>query len=176
MGSRNFPMTQPEQFLLEITQILFSEDGSVLNLSAQSRRLSLHKQNIVKVIVRPMVSRPVSSRHLGPANNFLFPSLEIIFSQFRVIYYDAPSLTRRWVCNVLVQLLLCFASAVSHGPVGSRSSSPYSYLSITGWPLYTPGHDFPFSSPLTIRRDTLEVFCRRVYPLGFYRNVLTHYI
>jgi hypothetical protein len=35
---------------------------------------------------------------------------------------------------------------------------PYSYPLGTGWPSYNPGHWVPFSSPLTTRRVTVEVF------------------
>jgi hypothetical protein len=41
--------------------------------------------------------------------------LEIFFRQLRVCYFVAPSLTRGWVCNLL--LLLVLASAVPLGPV-----------------------------------------------------------
>jgi hypothetical protein len=39
-----------------------------------------------------------------------------------------------------------------------RARSPYLYPPGTGWPSYTPRHWFPFSSPPTTRRATVEVF------------------
>jgi hypothetical protein len=71
----------------------------------------------VKVTLRPTVSRPVRigvRRPPGTRDQFFFP-LEIFFRQFRVCYFVAPSLTRGWVCNLLLLLLL--ASAVPLGSV-----------------------------------------------------------
>jgi hypothetical protein len=47
-------------------------------------------------------------------------STEIIFRQLRVSYYGAPSLTIRRVYNLLAQLLLGFASAVTLGSKSRR--------------------------------------------------------
>jgi hypothetical protein len=85
----------------------------------------------------------------------------------------APSLTRGWICNLLVQLTLGLARAITLGsrlelrPYFTvsfetfstwRARSPYLYLPGTGWPNYTPRHCVPFSSPLTARKDKVEVF------------------
>jgi hypothetical protein len=66
-----------------------------------------------KVKLRPTASRPVclGARHPSGARNQLFYLLEIFFRQLRVCYFVEPSLTRVWVCNLL--LLLVLASAVS---------------------------------------------------------------
>jgi hypothetical protein len=39
-----------------------------------------------------------------------------------------------------------------------RARSPYLYLPGTEWPIYTPRHWVPFSSPLTTRRATVKIF------------------
>jgi hypothetical protein len=82
---------------------------------------------------------------------------------------------REWVCNL--QLLLFLASAVilrseSRGSHAHISLSPIRdspklegqvpvftvYPTGTGWSSYNPRHWFPFSSPPTTRRATVEVF------------------
>jgi hypothetical protein len=55
----------------------------------------------------------VSGSHLEPMARFLFSVW-----QLWVTWCGAPSLTRGWVCNLLVQLLLCLARAVT---LGSKS-------------------------------------------------------
>jgi hypothetical protein len=52
---------------------------------------------------------------------FFFSSIDIIFEQLWDSYYKAPSRTTGWVCNVLVQLLMSFASAVTLGPESLRA-------------------------------------------------------
>jgi hypothetical protein len=97
----------------------------------------------------------------------IFLYLWNIFTQLRVCYFVAPSLTRGRVCNLL--LLLALASTVPRDSrpyfvvpiIGTsptwRSRSPYLYPPGTGWPRYTPGHWVPFPSPLTTRRATVEI-------------------
>jgi hypothetical protein len=129
----------------------------------------------VEVNLRPTVSRPVrlAVRHpSGTRDKFLF-LFEIFFVQLRVCNFVAPFLTRGWVCNLL--LLLVLASLVPLGsefrgcqdhillsqfetPPNWRARFPYLYPSGTGWPRYAPGHWDPFPSPLTTRRATVEVF------------------
>jgi hypothetical protein len=71
--------------------------------------------------------------------------------QLRVPWCRAPALTRRWVCNLLLQLLLVLARAVTLGSKSAElttiyyciiwdSKSLYLYPSGTEWPRYTPGH------------------------------------
>jgi hypothetical protein len=126
----------------------------------------------VEVNLLPTVSRPVCPgvrRPSGTRDQFFF-LLEISFRQLRLCYFVAPSLTRELVCNLLVQLLLDLARAVTLGSKSRRTQRPYltvssetppiwrasfPYLSPPGtrWPSYTPGHWVPFLSPLTTRRD-----------------------
>jgi hypothetical protein len=81
---------------------------------------------------------------------------QIFFRQLWVCYFVAPSLTRGWVCNLL--LLLVLASAVP------RNSRPYFIVPILetppicrarsprkqGGPVIPPGTEFPFL-PLSVR-------------------------
>jgi hypothetical protein len=100
----------------------------------------------------------VSGHHLGPATNFSFTFMEIIFKQLGGCYYGAPSLTRGWNCNL--QLLLGLASAIFFGTESAGFMTKFysqfwdiptwraRFLCLfppgTGWPSYTPGHWIPF--------------------------------
>jgi hypothetical protein len=83
----------------------------------------------------------------------------------------APSLTRGWVCSLLLQFafapcqsshsqfkviqnsrLYFTVSVESPPPPPWRARSLYLYPPGEGWPGCTPGHWVPFSSPLTTRR------------------------
>jgi hypothetical protein len=79
----------------------------------------------------------------------------VSYWQLRISWCEAPSLTRGYVCNLLVQLLLGLVRAVTLGsefhrthdhipshlrPPTWRARSPYLYPPGTGWPCYTPGH------------------------------------
>jgi hypothetical protein len=66
----------------------------------------------VEVKLLPTVSRPVllGVRHPSGTRDQYFFLLEIFFRQLRVCYFEAPSLTRGRVCNLL--LLLVLASVV----------------------------------------------------------------
>jgi hypothetical protein len=69
----------------------------------------------VEVNLRSTVSRPVCPgvrRPSGTRDQFFF-HLEISFRQLRLCYFVASSLTRGRVCNLLVQLLLGLARAVT---------------------------------------------------------------
>jgi hypothetical protein len=70
----------------------------------------------VEVTLRLTVSRSVNLgvRPLSGTRDQCFFHLDIFFRQFRVCYFVAPSLTRRWVCNLLL-LLVVLASAVTIG-------------------------------------------------------------
>jgi hypothetical protein len=77
----------------------------------------------VEVNLRPTVNRPVCPvvrRPSGTCDQFFF-LFEISFRQLRLCYFVAPSLTRGRVCNLLVQLLLGLARAVTLGPKSRRT-------------------------------------------------------
>jgi hypothetical protein len=126
----------------------------------------------VEVNLRLTVSRSVCPgvrRPYGTRDQFFF-LLEIFFRQLTLYYFVTPSLTRGRICNLLVQLLLGLARAVTLGSKSRRThghillfhlrlpqpGGPGSRIYIppeTGWPSYIPGHWVPFLSPLTTSRD-----------------------
>jgi hypothetical protein len=77
----------------------------------------------VEVNLQPTVSWPAClgvRRPSGTRDQFFF-LLEISFRQLRVCYFVAPSLTRGRVCNLLVQLFLGLARAVTLGSKSRRT-------------------------------------------------------
>jgi hypothetical protein len=77
----------------------------------------------------------VSGAHLGPATNFTF-SLKFSFRQLRFCNFVAPSLTRGRVYNLLVQLLLKLARAVT---LGSKSRRTHGHILLSLMRLPQPG-------------------------------------
>jgi hypothetical protein len=65
----------------------------------------------------------VSGSHLEPMTSTFFSIWRL-----RISWCVAPSLTRGWVCNLLVQLLLGLARAVT---LGSKSSRTHDYILIS---------------------------------------------
>jgi hypothetical protein len=124
-------------------------------------RISCSKFNLKLNYDRQSV-RPVSlgvRRPYGTRDQFFF-LLEIFFRHLQVCYFVASSLTRGWVCNLL--LLLVLANAVPLGPE-SRGTEDHSLLSQflrlpqsggpgpriyipqeQGGPVIPPGAGFPF--------------------------------
>jgi hypothetical protein len=81
----------------------------------------------------------VSGTQLGTRDQFFF-LLEISFRQLRVCYFVAPSLTRGRVCNLLVQLLLSLARAVT---LGSKSRRTHGLILLSHLRLPQPGRPGP---------------------------------
>jgi hypothetical protein len=88
----------------------------------------------VEVNLQPTVSLGVR-RPSGTCDQFVF-LLEISFRQLRVCYFVAPSLARGQVCNLLVQLLLGLARAVTLGPKSRRT---HGYILLSHLRLAQPG-------------------------------------
>jgi hypothetical protein len=151
-------------------------------------RLRLFRLELeLQFFLRPTVSRPVSLG-IGP----LFGTLDQILScssfvgQLRCSAFNASSLTRERVCNLLLN---CFwalpeqshfsrsptelrpnLTVSSETPPTWRARFPYLYSPGTGWPSYTPGHWVPFLSPLTTRRDYSGSILTRLHT-GVFRSV-----
>jgi hypothetical protein len=92
----------------------------------------------VEVTLRPTVSRPVSlgvRPPFGTRDQFFF-LLEISFRQLRLCYFVAPSLTKGRVCNLLVQLLLGLARAVT---LVSESRRTHGHILLSHLSLPPPG-------------------------------------
>jgi hypothetical protein len=139
----------------------------------------------LKLILPPTVSRPVCPdvRHPSGTRDQFFFLLQISFRQLRLCYFVAPSPTRGWVCNLLVQFLLGLARTVT---LGSKSRRNHGHILLShprvpqpggpgpriyipqeqGGPVIPPGHWVPFLSRLMTGRDyggsiltTLHGFC-----------------
>jgi hypothetical protein len=126
----------------------------------------------VEVILRSMVSLPfcLGVGHPSVAHDQIF----ITVGQLRASWCGAPSLTRGWICNLLVLMLLGLVSAVTLGskslqnswpyitvsfetPLTRRDRSSYLYPPGTGWHSYTPRHWVPFLLPLTTRGGIINL-------------------
>jgi hypothetical protein len=130
---------------------------------------------IPEVTLRSTVSLPVSlgvRRPSGTHDQFYF-LLEIFFRQLRFCNFNF--LTRERVCNLLVQLLLGLARAVTLGSKSRRThghilqshlrlpepGGPVSRIYIPqeqGGPVIPPGTGFPFCRLLRLAETIVEVF------------------
>jgi hypothetical protein len=92
----------------------------------------------VEVNLRPTVSRPVrlNVRHTAGTRDQFFFLLEIFFRQVQVCYFVAPSLTRGWISNLFVHLLLGLARAVT---LGSKSRRTHGHILLSHLRLSQPG-------------------------------------
>jgi hypothetical protein len=92
----------------------------------------------VEVNIQPTATRPIclGVRHPSGTRDQFFFLLEISFRQLRVCYFVAPSLIRGWVCNLLVQLLLGLARAVT---LGSKSHRTHGHILLSHLRLPQPG-------------------------------------
>jgi hypothetical protein len=75
------------------------------------------------------------------------------------------------ICNVLTQWSESLRTRnhtllSSEVPKTWSARFPYLYPPGTGWPSYTPRHWVPFTSPLTTRRASVEVFLPSPYLEG----------
>jgi hypothetical protein len=103
----------------------------------------------VEVNLRPTVSRPACPgvrRSSGTRDQFFF-FLEISFRQLRLCCFVAPSLTRGRVCNLLVQLLLGLARAVT---LGSKFRRTHGHILLPHLRLPQPGGP---GSPIYIPKE-----------------------
>jgi hypothetical protein len=86
----------------------------------------------IGVNLRPAVSRPVCFGVELPSGAHDQIS---VFCQFRVSWSEAPSLTRGWVCNLLVHLLLGLARAFT---LGSKSRRTHDHILLSHMRLQVP--------------------------------------
>jgi hypothetical protein len=130
----------------------------------------------LEVNLRPIVSRPVclGVRRPSVTRDQFFFLLEISFRKLQLCYFVAPSLTRGRVCNLLVQLLLGLARAVT---LGSKSRRIHGHILLShlrlpqpgapgpriyipqeqGGPVIPPDTGFPFCRLLLLAGTTVEV-------------------
>jgi hypothetical protein len=94
-----------------------------------------------KVILRPLVSRPVclGVRHPSGTRDQFVPFL-FLYCKLRASWCGMPSLTRRWIFNLLVQLFLGLARTVS---LGSKSRRTYGHILLSHLRLPQPGGPGP---------------------------------
>jgi hypothetical protein len=122
VGDRTEPCGTPACMDLGMDISPFTE---TLNcLCERNDPISLNK---VEVNLRPTVSQPVCPGVRRPSGTFdqFFFLLEISFRQLRLCYFVAPSLTRERVSNLLLQLLLGLARAVT---LGSKSRRTHGHI------------------------------------------------
>jgi hypothetical protein len=96
----------------------------------------------VEVHLRPTVRRPVcpAVRHPSGTRDQFFFLLEISFKQLRLCYFVAPSLTRERGCNLLVQLFLGLARAVTFR---SKPRRTHGHILLPHLRLHQPGGPAP---------------------------------
>jgi hypothetical protein len=145
----------------------FADRGCNLSLLYRSRYcffpVAPHSLEL-EFFLRPTVSRPVRLG-IGPPFGILDQSLfrSSFVGHLHCSAFNASSLTRKRVCNLLVNCFWALPEQSHLSPQNSRpyltvsfettptwrARFPYLFPSGTGWPSYTPGHWVPFLSPLT---------------------------
>jgi hypothetical protein len=120
-----------------------SDEGSVLSFATQSLQYLIVCQYMHKL---KQISWSYNRRSVGqsllPSGSPLEPLTIFVFSvwQLWVSWYRAASLTRGWVCNLLVHLLLGFARAAN---LGSKSRRTNDYILLFHMRLLQPGGPSP---------------------------------
>jgi hypothetical protein len=117
----------------------------------------------VKVMLRQTVSRPVYFGVKPPsgAQDQVFITVRLFwdFMMWGALSDERTNLSlHSFSGSSLAELMNIFYCLRFEALPTWRSRSPYLYPPGTGWPSYTPRHWVPFSSPLTTRRATVEVF------------------
>jgi hypothetical protein len=124
----------------------------------------------VKVMLRPIASRPLYLRistHLRLNHIFVTSDSCRLVDVGRSLSRENGSAVYNCCWSSPAQsylgpspagLLTIFYCLRFETPPTWRAVSPYLYPPGTGWPSYTPRHWVTFSSPLTTRRATVEVF------------------
>jgi hypothetical protein len=140
----------------------YDSQSCVESTRPASARGSLIAQVQAQVIMRPTVSRPVclGVGHQSGAHDRIFITVGWLWTSCR--------LTRRRVCNLLVQFAVTLRSKslrthdhilLSHLRLSQPGGpGPRIYIPQEQGPSYTPKHWVPFLSPLTTSRYTVELF------------------
>jgi hypothetical protein len=154
--------------LLTNTITLLTHQPSSLRLYSETALCKQHYSLLeVEVTLRMTVNQYVllSSTLVGLVTRYYFLS-ECCCLKFASCIYEAPPLTRGQVCNLwcnhsmvrVAQNPKSYFTVSSETPLTSRARFPYLYPSGIGLPSYNPWHWVPFTSHLTTRRATVEVF------------------
>jgi hypothetical protein len=116
---------------LYMTSIQYTQRDTVLLVLLFPDELNEPVNFKVKVTLRSTISRPVRLGVRSPSGTHdqFFFLLEIFFWTVAVCYFVVPSLTRGWVCNLL--LLLVLTIAVTLGSALSDERSGLSFVSIS---------------------------------------------
>jgi hypothetical protein len=111
--------------------------ASELPSPAKSFFISVSSKKLKLIYDRRLVGQSVlvSGSYLEPMTRFLFSVWRL-----RVSWYVVPSLTRGWVCNLLVQLLLGLARAVT---LGSKSLRTHDHILLSRLRFPQPGGPGP---------------------------------
>jgi hypothetical protein len=123
---------------------------------------SLTRRRRRRVNLRPTVSRPVWPGVRGPSatSDQFFFLVEISFKLLLLCYFVAPSLTRRRVCNLLVQFILGLARAVT---LGSKSRRTHGHILLSSETPPNWSARFPYLYPPLWREKTRVIYITNKY-------------